>query len=692
MTEPVYTLGVELSVGSFTNLTSYCERAAFGRSLWTLFSPPVVDSAHFQIANDLGNYSPLRQSGLQPGRLISFSAVHSTETFPLFYGRIKQILTKPGLTDRTTVIEAVTEIDRLGRTRLRTGMFTNIQINSLFTEVMTRVGVASFTAGNGLSKKVQFAWYQEHTAVNALQELIDSGLHEAFVDGAGTFRLRERYGFNSSGFVVNTLVNDAFMDLNYTLSDATIMNRLRVTAQPRYQSSNVATLAFLSQPVPIPSSGSIGFFAAFRDPSNFGVIGAPVGSIVALVASQDYYASANSDGTGTNYTASLSLSMTTYAGTAVCSLYSAVSSTAYLSRFQIRGYPILTGVDFSIVTDDASSQSLYGVVERALADVLVTDRDYLSAYGVSLVADQAAPRDALSLVLKNEFPQMLKLDMGHFLSIVNSPTGINSAWAIRSAAHEIELSAGLSHTATYDLELQNITPTIIVDSATFDGTNDYMLRGGDLTGAADGSKGLVSFWYKSSANGQQDILCSTGLTVEIFIDTGNTAQIKIEATGGAIVLILATESESFPATWHHLIASWDMADRSRMWLYIDDLPDFTVRRAVLGSTLDYTSTNWEVGVSPTNTDKLNGDLAELYFNPTVYLDLSVIKNRRKFITSDLKPVDLGVSGELPTGTPPIIYLHLDDGEAVANFATNRGSGGDFTITGALTTSATSPSD
>jgi hypothetical protein len=39
-----------------------------------------------------------------------------------------------------------------------------------------------------------------------------------------------------------------------------------------------------------------------------------------------------------------------------------------------------------------------------------------------------------------------------------------------------------------------------------------------------------------------------------------------------------------------------------------------------------------------------------------------------------------------------MYHHLDNGEAVANFATNRGTGGNFTITGTLDTASTSPSD
>ena len=105
------------------------------------------------------------------------------------------------------------------------------------------------------------------------------------------------------------------------------------------------------------------------------------------------------------------------------------------------------------------------------------------------------------------------------------------------------------------------------------------------------------------------------------------------------------------------------------------------------------ATNWGLGaVVGTGSGKIFGSLAEFYFAPNQYLDFSNIYNRRKFISSTGKPVFLGSSGALPTGTSPIIYNHINKAEAAANFALNRGTGGNFTITGILDTASTSPSD
>jgi hypothetical protein len=126
-------------------------------------------------------------------------------------------------------------------------------------------------------------------------------------------------------------------------------------------------------------------------------------------------------------------------------------------------------------------------------------------------------------------------------------------------------------------------------------------------------------------------------------------------------------------------------------LYINDVDDENVL-TFTDDTLDYTGGDWSVGARPSGNLKFDGCLSEFYFAPGQYLDFSLVANRRKFISPTGKPVQLGLTGSLPTGTAPLMYHHLDDGEAVANFATNRGTGGNFTITGTLDTAASSPSD
>ena len=85
------------------------------------------------------------------------------------------------------------------------------------------------------------------------------------------------------------------------------------------------------------------------------------------------------------------------------------------------------------------------------------------------------------------------------------------------------------------------------------------------------------------------------------------------------------------------------------------------------------------------------DMAELYVNLEEYLDLSNPANVEKFRNPENgKPRFLGLDGSVPTGTAPIIYLKVSTAGVASSFATNLGTGGDFSIFGTLSIADTDP--
>jgi len=239
---------------------------------------------------------------------------------------------------------------------------------------------------------------------------------------------------------------------------------------------------------------------------------------------------------------------------------------------------------------------------------------------------------------------------------------------------------------------------IFVDSADFDGTSDYMTRGAGLTGAADSKTGIFSCWTRidggdgtirrffNAANGVGGAL--KGFRVSLNA-TNNFIMTGLNAAGTVIFQQYSTTAYVAGATWRHLLASWSMTVTAH--LYVTDVSDRT-SLTFTDDTLDYTETEWAVGAVANGAEKWNGCLAELYFAPGQYLDFSVEANRRKFISASGKPANMGFDGSVPTGIAPLAYQHLNKGNAVADFAINRGTGGNFSITGTLDTGSSSPSD
>jgi hypothetical protein len=80
-------------------------------------------------------------------------------------------------------------------------------------------------------------------------------------------------------------------------------------------------------------------------------------------------------------------------------------------------------------------------------------------------------------------------------------------------------------------------------------------------------------------------------------------------------------------------------------------------------------------------------MADVWIGAGQSLDLSILANRRRFISFDKKPVDLGQQGKTPTGMRPTIFFSGD----ADRFPDNRGTGGDFTLVGTLSNATTSPS-
>lgn len=253
---------------------------------------------------------------------------------------------------------------------------------------------------------------------------------------------------------------------------------------------------------------------------------------------------------------------------------------------------------------------------------------------------------------------------------------------------------------------------IVVDAAAFTDTaapqDHYLHRGSAFSPAASASvSGMFSLWIRSPGT-------VTAVTPKIgFFDSTNNAVFGMLPSGGndlsiglhngttSIASFFSSGSPLTANAWHHILAAWTFSGSSVLQLYIDDASSISVSQAHTGGNVGYNGIN-DSYIGADGIDILfnggtesayNGGMAELWFAPGQYLDISVTANRRKFRSSLGKPVDLGSDGSLATGTKPLVYLHLADLEAANNFALNRAGNGDFTVvSGPLSTFATSPSD
>lgn len=207
------------------------------------------------------------------------------------------------------------------------------------------------------------------------------------------------------------------------------------------------------------------------------------------------------------------------------------------------------------------------------------------------------------------------------------------------------------------------------------------------------SQVTFSCWFKTSNTSNQYIFCP-GNSSAFVVGMNPNPYFLIGANGGGSKYENRTSSGYADNIWHHLIGSFDTnfsIGNRKGFLYIDDI-NVTNVITDTGSAFstDYDDSNmkpYSIGSEHGTILFFNGSLAEIWFSEGVYLDISVLENRRKFISASKRPVFLGNNGELPTSSQPPIYLRGSG----TGFNVNSGSAGNFTTTGTLTTPTTTPS-
>jgi len=208
-------------------------------------------------------------------------------------------------------------------------------------------------------------------------------------------------------------------------------------------------------------------------------------------------------------------------------------------------------------------------------------------------------------------------------------------------------------------------------------------KSADFTGDADGKQGIFSFWIRAtSISGNSPLLAN-----------GN-GRIALGYSGAALHIYGADSSDNqrlgidtatnLPLNqWNHVICAWDL-NVNFARAYMNDVRISNGFEFANNATLDMAGSGWTLAQV-----SFAGCLSEVYFAPNQFLDISVEANRRKFISADFKPVDLGSDGSLPTGTAPILYLRQNG----SNKLVNSGTGGNFdSVVGTVTNCASSPSD
>ena len=220
-----------------------------------------------------------------------------------------------------------------------------------------------------------------------------------------------------------------------------------------------------------------------------------------------------------------------------------------------------------------------------------------------------------------------------------------------------------------------------------DGAADYLSRTTAPTGIADGKQLTFAATVapKSlAANVQLFVIGKTGANPPLVAQIASDGKLYFAAKNAAGTTLLDANYNlgAVVGRNYQISASFDLSDSAKRKVVVNgiDVSSSVTWAIYENDTVDFTSNFYFVGAYRNTTSTLIGSNAKYgnVFFDTRYIDLSVPENLAKFVTGtgiDAKPVDLGANGELPFGTPPLIYLPMYGNNAGKNY----GTGGDFTV-------------
>jgi hypothetical protein len=195
----------------------------------------------------------------------------------------------------------------------------------------------------------------------------------------------------------------------------------------------------------------------------------------------------------------------------------------------------------------------------------------------------------------------------------------------------------------------------------FDGTN-YLAKT-NLAGIVDSRTTTFACWLNVTQDGTDMALFSHLIKgtpdkfgLQVRRTTANLIRVRSTANLVTFDTLDATSSQTVKITngWVHFMITVNLADTGQRHMYFNGVEDASVSWTTYNNNLmDFVDvTSWDgIGVASDNfaNAQLRGALAEMWWATNYLADPT------KFVSAGC-PVDLGATGQTPTGATPIFYF------------------------------------
>lgn len=426
------------------------------RAPYDLMAPPA--ECEVVLRNADGSASPALDADglLDPGTEVSVTRLTDVGTQTFFVGRIAVV--EPdmgGRGRRQTRLIARSGDAWLEDVRVRLPVMANVRSDVLLQAVLDVPPLDQLTRSLEVGTQT-FAyagdqWGGGIRAMNAVRQIVEAERGRFYTTRGGVMRFLARDSLASSPTPDATF--DRVAEEMELLHGADVINRVRVHVRPRALGAAGSTLWTLASAQKVRANGSLRLVVPMRDGQGRR---AGATSVIPPAPVTDYSANTAPDGSGTDVTASLSVTVLALEGSAAKLKFTNASGAPIyvLPGATLRGTPLLGGQPAVIEAADDTSAARYGPrlleIDAPLIDSL-DDADQTAALELARRPEPRSNVRTLTLSERVRYGDALALTLFDAVRVIDTHTGIDGVYWIVGEAHDIA-QGGARHTVRWTLE------------------------------------------------------------------------------------------------------------------------------------------------------------------------------------------------------------------------------------------------
>jgi hypothetical protein len=438
------------------------------------------------LRNSDGRFNPYNTSSpyygnLLPGRKIKIIGSYGGSSYTKYVGFLDSIQPAPDLSGQhTATLRALGPLSipiaaDATTVPMQTNIYTGVAVNAVLDAIGWASGDRVIDSGATILARW---WLDAASPMNALQdvETTEFGFLGETQDGKIFFEDRNHRTVTSRCNAVQAVFSDApgstlkYQVINPLDSRQSIANLVTVDVVT-YSVGALATLWLVSGVPSLAAGASADFWAS---------AGSGVDSWTTPAPTTDYLANAAPDGSGTDLTSSLTITVSKFASSMKITIQNTAGVTAYLTRLQARGAPLVASDPVTIKAEDTTSEGQYGQRKYPIATKWIPSIPVAQGY-TEFVKDQfksAMPLQEITFLANrgaNYLNESLARQISDRITLIATgimKLGIYQDFWVESVTHR--LTAKHEHYVTYSLSPAQIYGTAWILGVSVLGTDSIL--------------------------------------------------------------------------------------------------------------------------------------------------------------------------------------------------------------------------